>query len=293
MPELTSLVLFSNWIIPTICKHIVTDEILPGGGVRIRVDKAANLGVVIAGLQVIEATFGVVVITTVTQGVDTYQRAGCGEDFAVGIVDVGCNNSSGGVNQVEHVTLGVGDVVILGAVVGQGEGVSVGIVGKIKGIVSISLPEQLSASVVVGMEGAVDSLACPQTVHSVGVRNGRTAVVCRRQPTAALPGEVPACAVVIAQGVANGIIGDGMSIVRRQQVWPRSVAVGVSVPICRQEIARGIVGVRIGDAAAAGRNELPLNVIPVSPRATYLSRTRNNQSRYNPRRTDIPQRKHS
>ena len=81
-------------------------------------------------MQVIEASLAVVIVATVTQGVDTCQRAGCGEDFAVGIVGVGCYNSSGGVNQVEHIALGVGDVVILGAVVGQGEGVSVGIVGN-------------------------------------------------------------------------------------------------------------------------------------------------------------------
>ena len=81
-------------------------------------------------MQIIEASLGIVIVATVTQGVHSCQGAGCGEDFAIGVVGVRSNGVSSGVNQVEHVTLGVGDVVILGAVVGQAERVAAGIVGN-------------------------------------------------------------------------------------------------------------------------------------------------------------------
>jgi len=41
-------------IIATICKHIVAEEVLAGGGVGIGIEEAANLGIVISGLQIIE-----------------------------------------------------------------------------------------------------------------------------------------------------------------------------------------------------------------------------------------------
>ena len=150
-----------NRIIPTICKHIATSETLPGTCIGISIYESANLGVIIAGLQVIEASFAIVIVATIAQGVDTCQGAGCGEDFAVGIVGVGCNRVSSGVNQVEHIALGVGDVVILGAVVGQAERVAGCIVGKIKDIVSISLPEQSAASVVGKMIPSVTTPLLP------------------------------------------------------------------------------------------------------------------------------------
>ena len=48
----------------------MANKALPGAGVAIRVDKSADFGVVVAGLQVVEAGFGVVVIASVSQRVD-------------------------------------------------------------------------------------------------------------------------------------------------------------------------------------------------------------------------------
>ena len=50
-----------------------------------------------------------------------------------------------------------------------------------------------------------------------------------RQLTAMLPGIGP-CAV--GQGMAYGVVGDGLPIERRQQVRPISVAVGIGLACC-------------------------------------------------------------
>ena len=44
-----------NWIIPTVRKHIVPEEALAGAAVGVCVEEALDDGVVISGLQVVEA----------------------------------------------------------------------------------------------------------------------------------------------------------------------------------------------------------------------------------------------
>ena len=58
-------------------------------GVAIRIDESTDCRVIIAGLEVIEAAFGIVVVTTVTERVLLSQGAGGGQDLAVGVVGVG------------------------------------------------------------------------------------------------------------------------------------------------------------------------------------------------------------
>ena len=41
---------FIDWIIPTIREHVVANDALAGGDKCVRVDEAANLGVIVAGL---------------------------------------------------------------------------------------------------------------------------------------------------------------------------------------------------------------------------------------------------
>lgn len=68
---------------------------LAGGGVGICVYEAADGGVIIAGLQIIQLRFGIEIISAVTQGVDLAnricQRAGNGKELTAGVeVVVGC-----------------------------------------------------------------------------------------------------------------------------------------------------------------------------------------------------------
>ena len=51
-------------IIPTICKHVVANKALAGGGVGICVDEAADLGIIVTGLEVIELGISVVALAT-------------------------------------------------------------------------------------------------------------------------------------------------------------------------------------------------------------------------------------
>ena len=48
----------------------MTDNPLTGAGIFVRIDKSADLGIVISALEVIEAGFSIVVVAAVAQGVD-------------------------------------------------------------------------------------------------------------------------------------------------------------------------------------------------------------------------------
>ena len=66
-------------------------------------------------------------------------------------------------------------------------------------------------------------------VGVVAIGDAAAALAHGRQLAAVLPGIGP-CAV--GQGVAYGVVGDGLPIERRQQVRPISVAVGIGAACC-------------------------------------------------------------
>jgi hypothetical protein len=53
----------ADGVIPTIGKHVIAENTLAGGNEGIGVDESADCGVVITGLQVIEAGIIVIVVT--------------------------------------------------------------------------------------------------------------------------------------------------------------------------------------------------------------------------------------
>ena len=59
-------------------------------GVAIRINESPDCGVIIAGLEVIEAAFGIVVVATVTKRILLGQFTGGGQDLAVGVIGIGC-----------------------------------------------------------------------------------------------------------------------------------------------------------------------------------------------------------
>ena len=71
-PKLATLVFAHNRVVSAIGVHIIAGQALAGGDEGIGVDKSADCGVVITGLEVIEACFssGIVAIGVV--------RCGCG-----------------------------------------------------------------------------------------------------------------------------------------------------------------------------------------------------------------------
>ena len=66
----------------------MANKALTGGGVAVRIYEPSCGRVIITGLKVIEAAFGIVVVTTVTERVLFGQRTGGGQDLAIGVVGI-------------------------------------------------------------------------------------------------------------------------------------------------------------------------------------------------------------
>ena len=94
---------------------------LTGGDVDICVDKASGLGVIVAGLEVVERGFGVVNITPVAERVLCSQgackRAGAGKQSAPTVIGVFYYGIVITVNQTDNIVLPVADIVVIRAVV--------------------------------------------------------------------------------------------------------------------------------------------------------------------------------
>ena len=109
-----------------------------------------------------ELCIGIIVVPTVSQGVDLGHGTGCLLDLAIGVIAVAGDLGSAAVDQIRHVTLKIGNVVIghrAGRTVGVGQGVggSLGVVGKVQNLCCDSsvcsscgnrLPQQFSTGVV-------------------------------------------------------------------------------------------------------------------------------------------------
>ena len=88
---------------------------------------------------------------------------------------------------------------------------------------------QLVAQVRVVVRCAVDRLGNALAVGIVAVGDAAAGLAHGRQLAAVLPGIGP-CAV--GQGIAYGVVGNGLPIERRQQVRPIGVAVGIGAACC-------------------------------------------------------------
>ena len=88
---------------------------------------------------------------------------------------------------------------------------------------------QLVAQVGIVVRYAVDRLGNALAIGIVAVGDAAAALAHGRQLTAVLPGVGP-CAV--GQGIAYGVVGNGLPIERRQQVRPIGVAVGIGSACC-------------------------------------------------------------
>ena len=81
IPELAIGIGAVYGVISAVGKGVVAKVALPGRGVAVRIDEAADLRVVIPGLEVIESCLGIVVIAAILQGIDRSHFAGCGSGF--------------------------------------------------------------------------------------------------------------------------------------------------------------------------------------------------------------------
>ena len=60
----------------TVCKHICADEALSSAFIAVRIEESFDNRIIIAGLQIVEAGFGVVVVAAIAEGVNACHAAG-------------------------------------------------------------------------------------------------------------------------------------------------------------------------------------------------------------------------
>ena len=90
----------------------MANKALTGGGVAVRIYEPSCSRVIIAGLEVIESAFRIVVVTTVAERVLLCQGAGGSQDLAVGVVGVTRYGISAGIHQAHDIALQIRDVII-------------------------------------------------------------------------------------------------------------------------------------------------------------------------------------
>ena len=228
----------------------MSDNVLPGGSIAIRIEEPANRRVIVSALEIVEASFPVVDVPTVAQGVDACQSASSGDDLAIGIVVIAGRHRTAGVHNAHYVALEIGDVIVHRAIVLHGVGCTIGIIEEVNGIGSPGHAHQLAAGVVVAVGGAVHGLAGSQSAGIVGEAQAVGSVGGRCQAPAVLPRHCPPGAIAVAGGIANGIVGNRLAVKGGKQVLPVGITVGVTVSgsaIGRsQGIARTVVGIGVG-----------------------------------------------
>ena len=101
------------------------------GRIAISTNKPSNPGIIVPGLEVIEAGFLVIDIAPIAEGVlpaeGRGQGAGAGEGIAPGVIGVFDHDLAGIVGDGDNVALGVVEEEVLGAVEANGHGLAVGI----------------------------------------------------------------------------------------------------------------------------------------------------------------------
>ena len=198
----------------------------------IRIDKPSPNRVIIPAAEVVQARLAVVDIPAIAQGIHSTQRGGHGtadgHGRAPGVVGVGHHLGAAGIDKTGDFALGVLQVEILDTIIRHGRGTQA-VVGKMQLVVAPGHLRQLVAQVRVVVRCAVDRLGNALAVGIVAVGDAAAALAHGRQLAAVLPAVGP-CAV--GQGIAYGVVGDGLPIERRQQVQPIGVAVGIGAACC-------------------------------------------------------------
>ena len=165
--------------------------------IAVRINKPANLRVIIPALEVVHLKFGVVVIAAVAEGVNVSQITSGGEELAPGVVGVGGDAGSVAVEDACNVALQVGQVVVgyrrCGGTgfVGEGVGIAALVVEEFQLFAVVILGDQLAALPQVLVLHAVDRFGQAKAVAVVGVGGGQ-AFVCVRgagQSPSVDPGE--------------------------------------------------------------------------------------------------------
>ena len=221
--------LFSvDWVIVAVGKEILIPVGFVGGrsyhGGGIRIDKPAPNRIIVPAAEVVQARFGVIDVPAITQGIHSTQRGGHsaagGHGRAPGIVGVGHHLGAAGVHKTGDIAQGIFQVEILNAVIRHGRGTQA-VVGEVHPVAAPGQVRQGVAQIGVIIRRAVDRLGNAFSVGIVAVGDAAAALAHGRQLAAMLPGIRPRS---IGQGIAYGVVGDGLPSERRQQVRPIGIA---------------------------------------------------------------------
>jgi len=163
----------------------------------------------------------VVDIAAVAEGVEGAEGgchgAGGGNGVAPGVIAVVNDRRSAAVQNGNHITLQVGDIVVGSAVIGNGHRHTYGIIGKVQRVITHGHLTQATAVVDVAIGRAS---VCPLGAHTVGIigiiPSGRaTGHTC--QLSAVFPSVGPSA---VGKGVADSVVGYGLPVVAGEQVAP-------------------------------------------------------------------------
>ena len=272
-------------IIFTIREHIGAEEAVGiGGGEGVGVDEPAVGKVVVPALEVVEARFAVVVITTVAQRVDVPDEGRIRGLLAVFIVHgvvapravvVGRGERAVRVQQRNDVALRVEDVVVelrcLAMLVDHGERLVAVVIHELERLIAPSLAHDLAGERGIVIRRAVDRFAGADTGHVVGVRN-LLAVHRRGGELAALrPREGILFPVIVPERIPGNRVAGYNAVIRtrlplvldgfrgtagchaREQIRPRGIRVAEG--LCDRAVFRNTPNVaRRVVGAAAQRN---------------------------------------
>ena len=170
---MSRIIPIANRIVEAISKHIIAHDPLTCRCVYIRIDKSADLGVIISALEVVEFRLGVVDVAAIAEGVEGTE-SGCevtcyGEGVAPGVVGVIYYRCAAGAQDGGHVTLQVRHIVVGGAAQRNGKRSAGSVVGKGQGVAAYGHLAEGAAVVDVAVGLGAVCAACPQTVYAVGM----------------------------------------------------------------------------------------------------------------------------
>ena len=229
-----------NGIITTIGKHISTEEGLAGTAIGVGVYESGDSGVIISGLQIVEAGFDIVMVAPIAEGVTVCEVGGVGQDCAGCIPDsfhlaplvilVGRDQPGrfhGNEIHCHHVALqilgeqvifpiAVGEIRIVGTETNNVPGFVKGIPhGEVFAAVGVVPPFRYRLTVynkIIHRRAVGVHLPGAQTVGVVLVPGGFRAAFGGGKLPAVAPGERPVGTVEIGQGIADLVIGKGAGI---------------------------------------------------------------------------------
>jgi len=126
----------------------VPNNTLSGRNKAIRIDPSADCGIIVSGLAVVEAGFGVVVVASVTQGVDGCVGTGGGGCVAVGVVLVPGSGVAGTVDETNYIALEVSDVIVDRTILLHGNGGAICVVEEVQDGGAVGFAEEFGSGVV-------------------------------------------------------------------------------------------------------------------------------------------------